>query len=118
MTDETEPVHVHVVSTAVKTGPHTHNSNQGSFVPATVIAGALPVLVLPHAPKRYKAVLTVAGVAGDSAFLCASSSDAANGAGCVVLPGMVLHVSNTDEVWVGQGNGTSIIIGVYAEYCS
>lgn len=84
----------------------------------SVKAGALPLLLLSHAPKRRRACLTVCGLSTDSAWLSDSPADAASmnsGNLMLVQGGQVLWMSGSSEVWVILNTG-SITVGVAAEY--
>lgn len=84
---------------------------------ANVIADGTPRQLLSYAPTRLRAALIVTGNAGDTAIIAGSSGDAARGIGATVIPmGAPIVLRGTDEAWLGQGAGNSIVVSVIAEY--
>lgn len=81
-------------------------------------ATAQPVMILGHAPSRIRATITVvATVAADTALLGSSSSDVLQGAGAVIAgTSQPIEYCGTDELWLVARTGTSILVGVIAEF--
>jgi len=77
-----------------------------------------PVMVLGHAPSRIRASITVVStVATDTALLGSSSSDVLQGAGAIISgTTQPIEYCGTDELWLVARTGTSIIVGVIAEF--
>jgi hypothetical protein len=120
MTEVIEPLRVHVVASDVQTPsppPRDRSTNCYSRSIANVLAEGAPVQLLPHAPKRCRASLIVTGTAGDTAFICDSQGAGNQRAGAQIGPSQFpIVVTCTDELWLAQGNGTTIVVGVIAEY--
>lgn len=115
MLDEIAPVKVHVVTTPA--APKNQTSNCYSVTVAQVVADGRPRMVLPNAPNRCRATLIVTGTATDTAFLCDGQGLADQKAGAQIAPLTTpIVLTSTDELWLAAGTGTSIVIGVIAEY--
>jgi hypothetical protein len=113
-----EPVRTHIVGT-VRTVQERkdRSSNTYTVSVANVVADGQPRQVLPHAPNRCRATLIVTGTAGETAFLCSSQGEANNKQGAQIGPlSAPIPLGLTDELWLAQGTGSSIVIGVIAEY--
>lgn len=112
MTDIADPV-VKVYQVGAAPAIRERPSTAASFV-----AAAQPVMVLGHAPSRLRATLTVVStVAADTALLGSSSSDVLQGAGAIVSgTTQPIEYCGTDELWLVARTGTSIIVGVIAEF--
>lgn len=77
-----------------------------------------PVMILGHAPTRLRATITVVStVAADTALLGSSASDVLQGAGAIISGStQPIEFCGTDELWLVARTGTSIIVGVIAEF--
>lgn len=76
-----------------------------------------PTQLLPHSPNRTSAVLTVCGVAGDSALITRQGdAQAASPSGTTIQPGQVIPIRATSEMWLIAKSGASVVVGVIAEY--
>lgn len=83
----------------------------------SVAATSVPAQLLPHSPNRTSAVLTVCGVAGDTALICRQGDgQAVNAAGTTIQPGQVIPIRATSEMWLIAKSGASVVVGVVAEY--
>jgi hypothetical protein len=110
-----DPVRVHVVQASAP--PKNRSSNAYSVSVANVVADTQPRQVLANAPSRVRATLIVTGTAGETAFLCDSQGLASQRSGALIGPmSAPIEVTSTDELWLAQGTGTSIVVGVIAEY--
>jgi len=113
MTDIAEDV-VKVYQVGGVTAPIRERPSTANMYPAT----AAPVMVLGHAPSRIRASITVVStVATDTALLGSSSSDVLQGAGAIIAgTTQPIEYCGTDELWLVARTGTSIIVGVIAEF--
>lgn len=116
--DPNDPVKVDVVRVhLVKDDTRPAGLPDISAAHYSVAVTAVSAELLPHAPNRVSAVLTVCGNAGDTALLCRQGdTQAVNPSGTTVQPGQVLQIRATSEMWVIAKAGASIVIGVVAEY--
>jgi hypothetical protein len=121
-TTELAAVKVHVVGSDVTLSParstrkEVHTTLSTASI-AKVVANGVPSLLLSHAPNRTRASLTISGTAGDTVILSGSMGEAQAGSGAVVGPLTApLVLCGDDEVWLGQGTGVSIVVGIIAEY--
>lgn len=118
----TEPIQVAVIG-PVKTVPDGRPADipECGFSPITrVSTGDQTSPLLAHVPKRTRATLTFTGTnAGDSCYLCGSSSDAQKQQGALITTdGQKTHppivLAGTGEIWLAPGQG-SVSVGVISE---
>ena len=113
MTDVTDPiVKVYQVGAAA---PIRERPSTAAMFPAPATQ---PIMILGHAPSRIRASITVVStVATDTALLGSSSSDVLQGAGAIISgTTQPIEYCGTDELWLVARTGTSIIVGVIAEF--
>lgn len=115
MTDVVEPV-VKVYQVGAAAPIRERPSTAAMF--AAPVPPATPVMILGHAPSRIRASITVVStIATDTALLGSSSSDVLAGAGAIISgTTQPIEYCGTDELWLVARTGTSIIVGVIAEF--
>lgn len=74
------------------------------------------LMILPHAPNRVEATITITGLATDTALLCGSQGDTDRLQGAIVQGGQFIRTCETTELWAVGKSGSSIVIGVHATY--
>lgn len=73
--------------------------------------------VLPHAPNRCRAVVTVNADATADVYLCGSRGDAQALAGALIPAGEPYPLTTTSEVWAASVTvDANTVIGVTSEY--
>jgi hypothetical protein len=112
-----EAIRVHIVGSdaplAVTSQPEAKPGRRDNLRTFNITTD--PVMVLPNAPKRRNAILTVLGTAAtDVLFLCGSYADAQDLNGAIARDGQVIPLTGSSEIWCASAD--TMRLGVFAEY--
>ena len=118
-----ESVKVHITGSDVSIVParaarRTVHTPLSTHTVANVVADGSPRLLLPHAPNRVRATLTFgSAVSTDTVILAGTRGEAQTGHGATVgVLTAPLVLTSSDDLWLGLGAGTGMVVGVLAEY--
>lgn len=114
---DAEAVKVHVVAMPAPPATKERRTSFGTHTLPGTATTVEHLRILPHAPNRIRASVTVVGQSNVVGYLCASKADAQSLSGSLVMPPQVLELKGSDEVWVSAPIGTNIAFGVTPEYC-
>jgi len=122
-----EPARVHIVRDDTK--PHQSERKFTNVISKTYLASTTPELILPRSAGYRCVSIQVIGVVPTqgNVILADNQADAGYGpgasgtssyGGAVLQPGMFIHVTHNDEVWLARfgAAGSAPLVSVIGEY--